>query len=293
MLSIAQSFITEKATESTFTIASTLLAAPIYTDNADHVLVNKAATLLQHDIQMVTGRQPDVINNISSTKEIIIIGSLDKSTIIQQLVAAKKLNVSGIKGKWEGYTIQVVNSPFKGIEKALVIAGNDRRGTAYGVFELSKQIGVSPWYWWADVPVKMKTSLYIKKGIVVSDAPKVKYRGIFINDEAPALSNWTKEKFGGFNHSFYEKVFELMLRLKSNYLWPAMWGNAFYYDDSLNIKSADDYGIVIGTSHHEPLMRAHEEWKYFGKGKKWNYDSTEAGLKEFWRSGMQRATNKK
>ncbi|HEV8272634.1 MAG TPA: glycosyl hydrolase 115 family protein, partial [Chitinophagaceae bacterium] len=123
--------------------------------------------------------------------------------------------------------------------------------------------------------------------------PKVKYRGIFINDEAPALSGWAKEKFGGFNHKFYEKVFELILRLKGNYIWPAMWGNAFYYDDSLNIKAADEYGIVIGTSHHEPLMRAHEEWKYFGNGQKWNYDSTETGLKEFWRGGMQRAWNEK
>lgn len=138
-----------------------------------------------------------------------------------------------------------------------------------------------------------KEAVYIKKNTVVSDLPKVKYRGIFINDEAPALSNWSREKFGGFNHKFYEKVFELILRLKGNYIWPAMWGNAFYYDDSLNIKSADEYGIVIGTSHHEPLMRAHEEWKYYGKGRKWNYDSTEAGLKEFWKGGMERAWNEK
>src|SRR5690606_9555170 len=168
-----------------------------------------------------------------------------------------------------------------------------RRGCAFGVFEVSKQMGVSPWYWWADVPVKKKASLALKKNAVISDAPKVKYRGIFINDEAPALSGWTKEKFGGFKHRFYEKVFDLMLRLKSNYIWPAMWGNAFYYDDSLNIKMADDHGIVIGTSHHEPLMRAHEEWKYFGEGRKWNYDSTEAGLKEYWRGGLQRAWNEK
>lgn len=124
------------------------------------------------------------------------------------------------------------------------------------------------------------------------DAPKVKYRGIFINDEAPCLSSWSKEKFGGFNHLFYEQVFELILRLKGNYLWPAMWGNAFYDDDSLNRKSADEYGIVIGTSHHEPLMRAHDEWRRYGKGK-WNYDSNEVRLKEFWKLGMQRAWNEK
>ncbi|MES2891716.1 MAG: glycosyl hydrolase 115 family protein, partial [Bacteroidota bacterium] len=123
--------------------------------------------------------------------------------------------------------------------------------------------------------------------------PRVKYRGIFINDEAPALSNWSKEKFGGFNHKFYTKVFELMLRLKSNYLWPAMWGNAFYDDDSLNIKVAEEYGIVIGTSHHEPLMRAHDEWRRYGNKKLWNYDSSKTALKDFWRSGLQRASNEK
>jgi hypothetical protein len=121
----------------------------------------------------------------------------------------------------------------------------------------------------------------------------VKYRGIFINDEAPALSNWSREKFGGFNHRFYETVFELMLRLKANYLWPAMWGNAFYDDDSLNMSKATEYGMVIGTSHHEPMMRAHDEWRRYGKGQKWNYDSTTAALQQFWRSGLQRATNEK
>ena len=143
------------------------------------------------------------------------------------------------------------------------------------------------------MPVKKQEAIYIKKNAVKTDAPLVKYRGIFINDEAPALSNWSRATFGGFNHKFYEKVFELMLRLKSNYIWPAMWGNAFYDDDSLNIKMADEYGIVIGTSHHEPLMRAHDEWRRYGKNQKWNYDSTETGLKEFWRGGMQRATNEK
>ena len=209
------------------------------------------------------------------------------------MIQQKRISVDAIKNKWEAYQVQTIKNPFKGIGNALVISGSDRRGAAFGVFELSKQMGVSPWYWWADVPVKRSSNLFVKENTLISDAPKVKYRGIFINDEAPALSSWSKEKFGGFNHQFYEKVFELILRLKGNYLWPAMWGNAFYYDDPLNIQSADEYGIVMGTSHHEPLMRAHEEWKYFGKGKKWDYDSTAAGLKEFWRGGMQRAWNEK
>ena len=268
--------------------------AVIYVDANDFPLVKKSAELLQDDIEMVTGNKPVIVNNTSAATSgsIIVIGSLEKSSLIKKLIAEKKIS-NTIKNKWEAYRVESITKPFTGFKNALIIAGSDRRGTAYGVFEVSERIGVSPWYWWADVPVKKKTEIFINPNTYFSDSPKVKYRGIFINDEAPALSGWTKEKFGGFNHNFYEKVFELILRLKGNYLWPAMWGNAFYYDDSLNIKSADEYGIVIGTSHHEPLMRAHEEWKYFGKGQKWNYDSTEAGLKEYWKGGMQRAWNEK
>jgi Glycosyl hydrolase family 115/Gylcosyl hydrolase family 115 C-terminal domain len=280
--------ISEKQLPNSFSIKN----AVIYVDKNDFPLVKKSAELLQNDIEMVTGKKLPIINDITNfTKQVIVIGSTEKSSVTTAWIKLAK--IKSPENIWESYSIQSVKNPNKNIESALVISGNDRRGVAFGVFELSKQMGVSPWYWWADIPVKKKSDLYIKNGILIADAPKVKYRGIFINDEAPALSNWSKEKFGGFNHQFYEKVFELMLRLKANYLWPAMWGNAFYYDDSLNIKSADEYGIVIGTSHHEPLMRAHEEWKYFGKGKKWNYDSTEAGLKEFWRGGMQRAWNEK
>jgi hypothetical protein len=172
----------------------------------------------------------------------------------------------------------------------MIIVGSDRRGTAYGVFELSAQIGVSPWHYWADVPVKKKQEIYYTGGYKY-DAPAVKYRGIFINDEAPALSGWSKEKFGGFNHKFYEKVFELILRLKGNYLWPAMWGSAFNDDDSLNAKTADDYAIVMGTSHHEPLVRAHDEWRRYGKGK-WNYDSNANNLQSFWKDGIRRMGTK-
>lgn len=286
----SQLIVETKAGENSFLLGNTIICVT----PEDHALVQLTAGFLQKDIEAITGKSPTVSATIPSTATtVIIIGSLEKSALIQSLARRNKLKFSFINNKWEAYTIQTISNPFKGITNAIVIAGSDRRGTAYGVFELSKQMGVSPWYWWADVPVKKKEVVYIKKNTVISDLPKVKYRGIFINDEAPALSNWSREKFGGFNHKFYEKVFELILRLKGNYIWPAMWGNAFYYDDSLNIKSADEYGIVIGTSHHEPLMRAHEEWKYFGKGRKWNYDSTEAGLKEFWKRGMERAWNEK
>lgn len=267
-------------TERAFALSQTL----IYVDSNDYTVVKKAAQLLQDDIARVTGKKIAIVHSMSErAKKFIIIGSRDKSKSASTLIRNQKVF---IKNKWEAYTIKTVS-------EGLAIIGNDRRGTAYGVFELSKQLGVSPWYWWADVPVEHKEEIYIRKNVLLTDAPEVKYRGIFINDEAPALSNWSKEKFGGFNHKFYEKVFELILRLKGNYLWPAMWGSAFYDDDSANIHMADTYGIVIGTSHHEPLMRAHDEWRRYGKKQKWNYDSTESGLKEFWRGGMKRAWNEK
>ena len=180
----------------------------------------------------------------------------------------------------------MVRNPFPGVHQALVITGSDRRGTAYGVFELSRAIGVSPWYWWADVPVKHADALYLPPHNFVSNTPGVKYRGFFINDEAPALSGWVHEKFGNFNHEFYEHVFELLLRLKANYLWPAMWGNAFNDDDKLNPVLASQYGIVMGTSHHEPMLRAQQEWKRFGKGP-WDYQKNAPVLDSFWRIGIQ------
>ena len=156
---------------------------------------------------MVTGKKPETGDELpSKANNVIIMGSIKGSKLIQQLIQNKKINVDSIKNKWEAYQIQIIKNPFKGIDQALVIAGSDKRGTAYGVFEMSKEIGVSPWYWWADVPVKKKKEIYVSKNIFVHARPLVKYRGIFINDEAPAFSGWTKEKFGGVNHHVYEKV---------------------------------------------------------------------------------------
>src|SRR4029078_12183131 len=136
----------------------------------------------------------------------ILIGTIGRSAIIDQLATAKKIDTSSIAGKWESYLIQVVADPLPGVSSALVIAGSDKRGTIFGIYDLSEQIGVSPWYWWADVPVEHKDALYVKAGKYVQGPPEVEYRGIFLNDEAPALSGWTKEKFGGFNQKFYTKV---------------------------------------------------------------------------------------
>ncbi|NEU70164.1 glycosyhydrolase [Spirosoma agri] len=277
------------ADKSSFAITS----AVIYVDTSETELVKTAAMLLQQDIELVIGKKIPIVTAISQVrKNVIAIGTIQQSSFLKQLVSQKRLDPNAIDGKWEASLIQTLNKPAPGISQALIVAGNDRRGAAYGVFDLSKQFGVSPWYWWADVPVAKQNEIYIKSDVRIADAPKVKYRGLFINDEAPALSGWTKEKFGGFNHNFYEKFFELVLRLKGNYIWPAMWGNAFYADDSLNIKAADKYGIVIGTSHHEPLMRAHDEWRRYGSGP-WNYETNKNKLQQFWRDGIRRATNEK
>ena len=185
-------------------------------------------------------------------------------------------------------------SPVAGVDQALVIAGSDKRGTIYGIYEISEQIGVSPWYWWADVPPQHHTALFVKAGTYVQGPPVVQYRGIFINDENPCLSGWSIEKFGGINSKMYTHMFELILRLRGNYQWPAMWGKAFNEDDPLNPKLADEYGVVMGTSHHEPMIRAQQEWTshhgQFGNGQ-WNYMTNEAGLKKFWTEGIERNKN--
>ena len=282
----SQNFIIDKKEPGSFPIVSNKPTA-IYTDNNDDWLIQKAATLFQEDIERVTGQKPNIIHSLpASVENIIVIGSLAQSLFIKQLVQTKKVSVDSLQGKWEAYQVQIIKHPFKGIENALVIAGSDKRGTAYGVFELSKQMGVSPWYYWADVPEKKKKEIFIKKNVFIQDRPLVKYRGIFINDEAPSFSGWAKEKFGGINHHVYEKIFELLLRLKANYLWPAMWGNAFNDDDTLNPVLADKYGIVMGTSHHEPMLRAQQEWKRYGKGE-WNYQTNAAELNAFWKKGIE------
>ena len=148
-------------------------------------------------------------------------------------------------------------------------------------------MGVSPWYWWADVPVRRREVLCVRPGRYVQAEPAVRYRGIFLNDEAPSLTGWVNEKFGGYNHRFYEHVFELLLRLKANYLWPAMWNSAFNEDDPLNPRLADEYGIVMGTSHHEPMLRAQQEWKRHGSGP-WEYATNGEVLRRFWDEGIER-----
>lgn len=284
----SENYITTKKGKDYFTLSANGKSAPIIYSSQDYPGVIRVIKHLQNDIEKVTGARPQLINdNIVNDKEIIIAGTLGKSPLIDKLVEEKIINVDELKGKWEKFNIQVVDGSSLNVEKILVIVGSDKRGTIFGLYDLSEKIGVSPWYWWADVPVKKKKEIYIKPGIFTLGEPKIKYRGIFINDEAPALTGWAYEKFGGFNSKFYEKVFELILRLKGNFLWPAMWGKSFFVDDTLNHKLADEYGIVISTSHHEPMMRAHVEWSKFGKGP-WNYEKNDSVLREFWREGIRR-----
>jgi hypothetical protein len=282
----AQNIISGIKSANSFLLCDTGHETIISIDSDDDWLVTKAAELLQADFEKVMGKKPGLLNAVTTWKKNFIIIGMLNSSIIQGLVKRKKLNVADIEGKWECFKLQTLAAPYEGIDNALVIVGSDKRGTAYGVFELSKQLGVSPWHWWADVPVNKKKEIYVKKGVYKFGSPSVKYRGIFINDEAPAFSGWAKEKFGGINHFVYEKIFELLLRLKANYLWPAMWGNAFNDDDSLNPRLANAWGIVMGTSHHEPMLRAQQEWKRYGKGI-WDYDSNETVLKNFWKKGIE------
>ncbi|WP_339881448.1 glycosyl hydrolase 115 family protein [Polaribacter vadi] len=278
-------------TSSGFAIVNNNEATAIYLSDNDYEGVKKIAQKFQEDIERVTNMKPSIISNeIPSNGTAIIVGTIGNSNLIDQLIEEKKLEVSLVKGKWETFLIQTIKNPFEGVEEALVIVGSDKRGTIYGMFDVSYEIGVSPHHFWADVPSKKKENVFITRGSYTKGSPKVKYRGIFINDEAPALSGWAFEKFGGFNAEFYDHVFEYILRMKGNYLWPSMWGRMFYENDPQNPILANEYGIVMGTSHHEPLTRAHAEWQRFGKGE-WNYNTNPEGLRKFWTEGMERRGN--
>jgi len=284
-------FIEFAPTPNAVKVAGDGVSAPIVVDPQDYAGVRRAAGDLQEDVFRVTGVRPQVLTDrLPSADEVLIVGTVGRSSVIDRLVKSGQLDVEEIRGRWEASVVQVVARPWPGARRALVIAGSDKRGTIFGVYDVSEQIGVSPWYWWADVPARHRDHLFARAGRYLRREPAVRYRGIFINDEAPALSGWAHERFGGFNHRFYAHVFELILRLRANFLWPAMWGNAFNDDDALNPALADEYGVVIGTSHHEPMMRAHDEWRRYGKGP-WNYSENADVLRAFWTDAI-RATAK-
>jgi lysophospholipase L1-like esterase len=277
--------------------------APLLVAPNDWPGVRRAAGDLQADIERVTGQKPALGTAVSGAT--VIIGTLGRSEVIDGLVAAGKLDAAALRGRWEAFLIETVDRPMPGVDQALIIAGSDKRGTIYGIYELSQQIGVSPWYWWADVPPAQREALFIRPGRRVEAGPAVKYRGLFLNDEHPNLTNWVRAKFGNvipqanprapanianYGREFYTRLFEVMLRLRANYLWPAMWNNAFNEDDPENARLADEYGIVMGTSHQEPMLRAQKEWDWRYKQSlgSWNYARHPGVLEDFWREGVRR-----
>ena len=294
-LGLQTEIVSENSDPGSFPLVRDKHAAPLFLDGTDYPGVLRAGGDLQADIERVTRIKPALSTNSGpSGKVALIIGTLGKSPLIDSLAKSGKINADAIAGQWESFIIATVDHPVPGVDQALIIAGSDKRGTIYGIYEISEQIGVSPWHWWADVPPQHHTQLFVKTGTYVQGPPVVKYRGIFINDEDPCLGGWSRAKYGGLNSKMYSHMFELLLRLRANYLWPAMWGKAFNEDDLLNPKLADEYGIVMGTSHHEPMIRAQAEWtkhhKEYGNGE-WNHLTNEEGLKKFWTDGIERNKN--
>ena len=262
----------------------------IYMDANDCKGVSYAANALVKDIIKVSGSKTVLTSDAglkdkdAAGKPTILVGTIGHSTAIDQLIRQKRINGNLLKGKREKFIITVVDGQ-------LVIAGSDRRGTIYGIYELSQQMGVSPWYDWADVPVEHHDSIFVNKGVYTDGEPAVRYRGIFLNDEAPCLTSWVKNTYGTDygDHRFYQRVFELVLRLRGNMMWPAMWGWAFYADDAENEKTADEMGVVMSTSHHEPMARNHQEYARNRKGwGPWNYQKNKANLQKFFREGIER-----
>ena len=262
----------------------------IYMDANDCKGVSYAANALVKDIIKVSGSKTVLTSDAglkdkdAAGKPTILVGTIGHSAAIDQLIRQKRINGNLLKGKREKFIITVVDGQ-------LVIAGSDRRGTIYGIYELSQQMGVSPWYDWADVPVVHHDSIFVNKGVYTDGEPAVRYRGIFLNDEAPCLTSWVKNTYGTDygDHRFYQRVFELVLRLRGNMMWPAMWGWAFYADDPENEKTADEMGVVMSTSHHEPMARNHQEYARNRKGwGPWNYQKNKENLQKFFREGIER-----
>ncbi len=264
-----------------FCIAKDGVTAQIIVDEKDWKGVLRAADDLGDDVRKVTGTAAKVTTEVPSRGSIIV-GTIGKSRIIDRLIKKKKIDVRKVKSQWESYLIDVVDGN-------LVIAGSDKRGTIYGIYEISKRIGVSPWYWMADAPVEHQDEVWYDSGRIVQPSPKVKYRGIFINDEWPSFGTWCTNHFGGVNSKAYAHIFELLLRLKANYFWPAMWATAFNEDDAESPRLADEMGIVMGTSHHEPMMRSHREYLHRKQNVgPWDYASNKERLDSFFREGMER-----
>lgn len=281
----AQVAVHEKSPETkyAFTLASPRQTAAILYDASDAAVVKRAAELFAADVETVTGRRPQVTSATGETGPAVIVGTVGGSALIRRLSEAGKIDTAPLEGAWERYLIQTVANPLPGIRKALVIAGSDRRGAAYGLFTLSELIGVSPWYWWADVPVKKHAALHVDAPPTYSQTPSVRYRGIFLNDEDWGLTPWASQTFeperGNIGPRTYAKVCELLLRLKANYLAPAMHPVSTSFNQIPENKLvADTFAIVMGSTHCEPLLlNTASEWDTQTMGP-WNYDKNKEGI---------------
>ncbi|KAK1657945.1 hypothetical protein BDP55DRAFT_734568 [Colletotrichum godetiae] len=295
-----------------------LQGATLIHDTNDPVGISIAVNSLAGDFAQITGTKPPVYvwtalegnnqtgafkaGNSTIKADVAIIAATADSALVRDLVASRKIDVEEISGKWETFRTQVVESPLPGISHALVIVGSDKRGVIFGLYTLSEQSGQSPLHWWADVPTTKHAQVYAINKITTHGEPSVKYRGLFINDEAPALVGWwgqKKNNAGNFtlDSELYQHVFDLLLRLKANFIWPAMWasyipkpGRIFFTDDPRNQQLADDYGIVVSTSHHEPMQRASNEWKKDPKGD-WDWVNNKENVVAFMDEGIRRAGN--
>ncbi|GGE90302.1 glycosyl hydrolase 115 family protein [Sphingomonas prati] len=267
--------------------------ATVLIDATADSAVRHVATDFAKDLERVSGKPARMIDGAAGDLRgpVVIIGVLGQSPTIDRLAATGKIAATDLRGEWEAFRQIVVDDPMPGVARALVIVGSDRRGAVFGTYDVSERIGVSPWHWFADVPVPRQRDVLIPPGSR-RDQPKVRYRGFFINDEDPCLSGWAKKAFGGVNSGMYAHVFELLLRMKGNYLWPAMWGKAFADDDPKSMVLADAMGVVMGNSHHEPMLRAQAEWHRHTDGGvtggAWDYEKNGDNLRKFWRGGMER-----
>ncbi len=258
--------------------------------------VNKVAALVRQDLSLVTGFHAGEYIRGCKCRNLIIYGTVDRSDYLKELEENGLIDLTDVRGKWEVYSFQVIDQPMEGVDHALVIAGSDKRGTIYGLFHISELLGVSPLVNWNHVYPKKKKNAFLTDGVnTVTREPSVRYRGFFINDEWPAFGNWATAHFGGMNAECYERIFELLLRLKGNYLWPAMWRSNFSMDGPglESARLADEYGVVMSTSHHEPCMRSGEEYSLLrGEssiyGDAWDYVKNRDGIIRFWRDGLLR-----
>ena len=267
--------------------------ACVYYDAKDFEVVKTTAGLFANDVKEVSGQ----LLGVATTKEApqkncIIIGTLGHNEWIDQMIAKKKLDVEPLKNRWESYLVQLVRNPLPGVDKALVIVGSDRRGAAYGLLSVSRTIGVSPWYWWADAPIIKKDQLHLRVDKYISKEPTVKYRGIFINDEDWGLYRWSRDNFekelGNFGPRTYAKVCELLLRLQANYLCPAMHDASMaFHRIPENRVVADRFAILMGASHCEPMAcNAAGEWKIRGKGA-YDYVNNSPAVYQFWENRVK------